>query len=302
MVLCSLALTLLPVAQGTRAIRRASRQADAIAGESLSVRMDVAGLPLEVQPVARAMNQALDRVQESYGAQAEFADNVAHELRTPLTTIACRIEEIADPVLRERMISSVHHAGHVIDQLMMLARLGGEEPVIGSVDLRSFTLETLEQSAPRIIANGRTIEFDDEASGQDLTVAANEGIARLSLDNLIDNAQRHTLPGTRIRVRLAAGPQLHVEDDGPGIDPSNRQRVSDRHWRADQHSADGAGLGLSIASKAMRAQHGSLEVCKSVEGAKLALNFPSAAAVNSGWRELMRACRRRSCGRRRGDA
>jgi signal transduction histidine kinase len=220
------------------------------------------------------MNQALDRVQDSYAAQAEFAGNVAHELRTPLTTIACRVEEIDDPTLRRKMTASVHHAVHVIDQLMMLARLG-EDPELSSLDLRSLTLEALEQVAPSIIAKGRTIELDDEVADLDLKVTGNEGLARMSIDNLIDNAQRHTPPGTHIRVRLASGPQLLVEDNGPGIAPNHRQRVSNRHWRADERSSDGAGLGLSIVSKAMRAQHGSLEVCDTAKGARIALNFAS---------------------------
>ncbi|HEX6783060.1 MAG TPA: HAMP domain-containing sensor histidine kinase [Sphingomicrobium sp.] len=271
LILCSLILTLSFLAQGTRAIRRASKTADAIDGDRLEVRLSADELPLEVQPLVRAMNDALDRVQLSYAAQAEFAGNVAHELRNPLATVACRIEEISDPVLRQRMTASVAHAAHVIDQLMMLAKLGGEEPALASVDLRSVTLDALERSSPRIIADGRTIEFDDLAEGGALVIDANQALTQLSLDNLIDNAQRHTPVGTHIRVGLAAGPRIYVEDDGPGIATPDRDRVSARNWRG--HRSDGAGLGLSIVSKAMRAQEGWLEICEGANGARLALNF-----------------------------
>ena len=273
LILCTLILTLLFLRHGTRAIRRASLRADAIDGDRLDVRLDVAALPLEVQPLARAMNEALNRVQQSYAAQAEFAGNVAHELRTPLATIACRIEEIADPNLRRRMVSSVDHAVHVIDQLMMLARLGGEEPELGPVDLRAMSLEALEQAAPRVLANGRTLEFDDRTAGATVTVEGNESLARLSLDNLVDNAQRHTPEGTHIRVTLGPGPCLSVDDDGPGIRASERDLIAQRHHRGDRRSSDGAGLGLSIVTKAMEAQGGTLEVRDSARGAKLELKF-----------------------------
>jgi signal transduction histidine kinase len=276
----SLVLTLLFLAHATRAIRKASRRADGIDARSLDLRLDEEALPLEVQPLARAMNRALDRVEHSYSAQAEFAGNVAHELRNPLATIGCQIEQVSNRPLRARMSASLRHAAHVIDQLMMLARVGGEETPLHAIDLRAVTLAALEECAPRIIANGRTIEFEDASPETGFAVNGNQGLARLALDNLIDNAERHTPPGTCIRVTLGPSPCLLVEDDGPGIAAADRQRVQERHWRADAARADGAGLGLSIVSRAMRAQDGSLEICESSGGAKVALNF---VVANPSW-------------------
>jgi signal transduction histidine kinase len=273
LILCSLLLTLLFLVHGTRAIRKASRRADAIDADSLDVRLEIEALPLEVQPLARAMNQALDRVQESYAAQSEFAANVAHELRNPLSTIVCRIEEIEDPSLRDRMSASINHAVHVVDQLMMLAKLGGEEPILSSIDLRSVALDALEHTAPNILANGRTIEFDDQTAGGPMNVNGNVGLTRLSLDNLIDNAQRHTPRGTHIRVALGPGPKLVVEDDGPGIATADHASAARRHWRGGDPLSDGTGLGLSIVNKAMRAQNGALEICDYNNGARLGLIF-----------------------------
>ncbi len=279
LILCTLALTLLFFAHAIRAVRDASRRADAIGAKALDVRLEVGALPLEVQPLARAMNEALDRVEQSYSEQAEFAGNVAHELRNPLATIGCRIEEITDPVLRQRMSSSLGHAAHVVDQLMMLARLGGEEAALRPIDLRSIALEAIEGSAPRIIANGRTIQFDDRVPGLATLVDGDEGLARLSLDNLIDNAQRHTPLGTHIRVGLGPGSRLSVEDDGPGIPAADRDRIHLRHWRGTNRRDGAAGLGLSIVTKAMQAQKGSLEIGVSATGAELALIFDRAPSA-----------------------
>jgi len=277
LILCSLVPTLLFLARGTRAIRKASRVADAIDGKTLDVRLDPAALPLEVQPLANAMNDALDRVQLSYSDQAEFAANVAHELRNPLAVIGCRISEISDPVLRQRMSASLANGVHVVDQIMMLTKASGEQVALRPIDLRSIALGGIEDAAPHLIANGRTIGFEDRSNGMPLIAQANEGLARLALANLIDNAQRHTPPGTRIKVILGPGSLLSVEDNGPGIALPDRAKVRRRNWRGSERTSEGAGLGLSIASKAMNNQGGSLEVCECTEGAKLALAFPSEA-------------------------
>lgn len=279
LILCSLLITLLFLAQVTRAVQRASLRVQDIDRDRLDVRLDADSLPQEVRPLAEAVNLALDRVEEGYSAQAEFAANVAHELRNPLAIIGCRIEEIADPVVRERMISSLRHASHVIDQLMMLARLGGNKATLGPIDLRLMIEAAVQDSAGRISSGGRTIQLNDLAAGAQLLATGNEGLARISLDNLLDNAQRHTPPGTRIRVTAGPGLRISVEDNGPGIPSPNRDRVRLRNWRGDDRSGDGAGLGLSIVSKAMAAQNGSLQILESSAGAKLELLFYSAAAA-----------------------
>jgi signal transduction histidine kinase len=279
LILCSLIITLLFLAQATKAVRRASQRAHDIDGDRLDVRLDADSLPSEVRPLAEAVNLALDRVEEGYSRQAEFAANVAHELRNPLAIIGCRIDEIADPVVREQMISSLRHASHIIDQLMILARVGGKETALEPIDLRSMIRAAVQDSTAKIISGGRTIQLSDRASGAQLLAIGNESLARISLDNLIDNAQRHTPPGTRIRVTAGPGLRISVEDDGPGIPSSDRDRAGIRHWRRDDRSGDGAGLGLSIVSKAMAAQNGAMQISESSAGAKLELLFHPADPV-----------------------
>jgi len=278
LILCSLIPTLSFLAKGTRAIRQASRVADAIDGKTLDVRLDAAALPLEVQPLAQAMNHALNRVQLSYSDQAEFAANVAHELRNPLAVIGCRISEISDPVLRQRMSASLASAVHVIDQVMMLTKASGEQAALEPVDLRSIAMEAIEASAPQITANERLIAFEDRCTDSPSVARANKELAKLALANLIDNAQRHTPPSTQIRIVLGPGPKLCVEDNGPGIAAADRAKVGHRHWRGSKAAVDGAGLGLSIVTRAMTNQGGSLQICESAGGARLALNFQSEVA------------------------
>ncbi|RST31723.1 hypothetical protein HMF7854_13395 [Sphingomonas ginkgonis] len=277
-VIASLLLSLLLFARATRSIRRASSDADLVDANRLDVRLDWQRLPREVQPLAEAVNSALDRVHDAFEAQTEFVANVAHELRTPLATIACRAEEVTDLELRERLLASVSHAAHVIEQVMRLARLASSDDVNSRVDLRALALASVEHSAGRVFTNGRSIAFHDEEEGRPVVARGIAGLAQLSLDNLIDNAQRHTPTGTSIVVHLGPGPTLRVEDDGPGIAVSDRNRVQRRHWRADDRRSDSAGLGLSIVDRAMVAQAGRLEVGESaLGGAAMTLRFEEPA-------------------------
>jgi C4-dicarboxylate-specific signal transduction histidine kinase len=98
-------------------------------------------------------------------------------------------------------------------------------------------------------------------------------------DNLIDNAQRHTPRGTHIRVSLGPGSRLSVADDGPGIPVADRDRIHLRHWRGTNRRDGAAGLGLSIVTKAMQAQNGSLEIVENVTGAEIALMFAAPPSV-----------------------
>ena len=94
----------------------------------------------------------------------------------------------------------------------------------------------------------------------DAVVLADADALALMLRNLIDNALRHTPAGGEVRVaarRLASGGvEVAVEDSGPGIAPSERQRVLDRFYRAPGAPGHGSGLGLAIV-RTIAERHGS---------------------------------------------
>lgn len=78
------------------AVRSASQRAATIGPHNLDVRLEEAGLPLEVAPLARSTNELLMRLQASFRHQSEFVANVAHELRTPLAVHRVELEAVED--------------------------------------------------------------------------------------------------------------------------------------------------------------------------------------------------------------
>lgn len=256
------------------AVRDASRQAAAIGPHNLDLRIEEAGLPLEVAPLAHATNDLLARLQASFRNQSEFVANVAHELRTPLTVHRVELEGVEDPGLRARLRASVDRLGHVVAQLQDLATLEATaDDKFETFDARTLAQEAIGLLAPQILAVGDTIALD--APPSPVPIRGNPVLAGLALTNLMTNASRHTPPGTMIEVLVAPDGVLLVRDDGPGIAASNPQDATDRYWRADHQRSDGAGLGLSIVRRIMEVHQGRLIVqSRPGEGTCVSLRFP----------------------------
>ena len=114
----------------------------------------------------------------------------------------------------------------------------------------------------------------DLDAGPEIYVLGEERRLRQLVANLLDNARRHARSAVRLRV-FAEGDQavVEVEDDGPGVDPADRERVFERFFSSRPHG-EGSGLGLAIARWVARSHGGDVD-----RGRALALRDPAAAAT-----------------------
>jgi signal transduction histidine kinase len=256
------------------AVRAVSAQAGTIDAQTLDMRLEETGLPLEVAPLAHATNALLLRLQESFQQQAEFVANVAHELRTPLTTLKFEIEGVEDEALREQIGRTTDRLGHVIAQLQALATLELPAQSFAPFDAVALAREVVAELAPQILANGDSVALD--APDRPIEFTANRTLIALALSNLIANATRHTPAGTAILVRVSEEGTFEVRDDGPGIASSDMVHARQRYWRADTNRTDSAGLGLSIVSRIMEVHGGALDVgSRPGQGARFVLRCRS---------------------------
>ncbi len=257
-------------------VRSVSAQAGTIGPKTLDVRLEEAGLPLEVAPLAKATNALLVRLQQSFQQQSEFVANVAHELRTPLTTLKFELEAVDDATVRNNLRRTADRLGHVIAQLQALAALEVTPRSFISFDAVALAREVIGELAPQILAKGDDIELD--APDHPVLVRADRTLIALALSNLVSNATRHTPAGTAIRVRLTDRGVLQVTDNGPGIACSDPERAKIRYWRADDRRSDSAGLGLSIVTRIIKVHDGDLGVESAIGGgASFTLMLPLAA-------------------------
>jgi two-component system OmpR family sensor kinase len=245
----------------TRRMEAVSATAAAIGPRTLGTRLPRGTLPSEVEPLAAATNEALDRLEQGFKAQTAFAADVAHELRTPLAIIRLRADAIDDDTIRAGILASVDRAARVVGQLLALADL--ERPIEDSgepLDLAALAIAVVTDRAPAIIAGGRSIALDDRWTGNPASVFGYPGAVTLALENLVDNAARHTPIGTTITVRVGPDRCVCVSDDGDGVPPEHLARLKDRFWRADGALTEGSGIGLSIVDRVARAHRGVFEI------------------------------------------
>ena len=218
--------------------------------------LDPAGLPDEVQPFVAEINRLLMRIDRAMHAQRRFIADAAHELRSPLTALGLQSERLAaaemPPEARRRMAvlaDGLERTRLLLDQLLALARSqqGGAGAGTARVALSQAIREVIEDLYP--LAEERAIDLG-VVGADDAWVALDALDLRMLVKNLVDNAIRYSPPGGRVDVAVRCrgdGVDLVVDDAGPGIPESERDRVFDAFYRVlGNGEASGSGLGLAI--------------------------------------------------------
>jgi heavy metal sensor kinase len=257
--------------------------------QSLHRRIDLQLPPDELGELVNTFNQMLARLETSFESLRRFTADAAHELRAPLTLVRAEAEVAlsgtrTNEELRESiqsLLEEVERLSRTADQLLLLARADAgalaarREPV----DLPDLIEETVDRW--RTLAAGKAVELGVDAAGA-AVVDGDVDLLRRLLDNLIDNAVRHSPPGGMVTVALAdaggEGWRLTVSDSGPGVDPDLRDHIFERFTRADlarQRETGGAGLGLALCAAIAHAHGGSIRVeTADTGGARFVVDLP----------------------------
>jgi two-component system OmpR family sensor kinase len=277
-----------------RPLEEITDTAGTIAGGDLSSRVapDLRGS--EVAQLGRSFNAMLDQIERAFAQRAasedrlrRFLADASHELRTPLTSIL-GYAELFDLGVRDRpeeLASSMHHIrdeavrmGGLVNDLFLLAQLDHERPLHREpLDLA----ELVRQSVDSLMVADPDRPVVVDADGP-VWVVGDRSRLRQVVDNLVVNAQRHTPPGTGIEVRVGderGRAALTVHDHGPGIDPSDADRIFEPFFRSDPsraRSSGGAGLGLAIVA-AIVVAHGGTVRAEPGSGATFVVELPSTA-------------------------
>ncbi len=217
--------------------------------EDLSKRVEIDPRTSELAELKKALNTALDRIEDGYKRQEQFSSDIAHEIRSPLTSILGFSRMIQrwgskDPeALKEAAERITATAGKMLtitEGLLFLAR-----PVIEtnreSFDLGELVNE-LVKSTP--IPENITVEIDVG----NVNVTTDRALLKIALKVLLENAMKYG-KGKPIGFYWTKG-LLQVRDHGDGIDAEKIDRIFDRFYRGDSsRSGEGHGLGLSIVRK-----------------------------------------------------
>jgi signal transduction histidine kinase len=256
-------------------VERVARQADAIDVEQRGSRLSAGDTPQEIAPLVRAVNGALDRLDEGYERQERFLADGAHELRTPLAILGARIGALPRSSVRSQLEADAARLALIVEQMLDLQRLrAGTEPY-SAVNLERLARLIVLDVGPLAFAAGYQLEFSGEFAGPDIR-GDRRSIER-ALTNLIQNAIDHGGGSGTLRVTVGNG-WIDVEDEGAGIPAELRERVFEPFYKGHKDGR-GAGLGLSLVEEVMRRHGGRVSIQDRNRGACLRLSFPVDMAV-----------------------
>lgn len=241
--------------------------------------LDAGTAPREVLPLIERLNNLFARIDASLQKERRFTADAAHELRTPVAAIKAQAQVARSASTdTERLhaldnaILGCDRASHLIDQLLTLARIDTlDDKTTEPCQLRTIASEVIAAIAPAALHQDVHLEL---AAGQEIAVRGNPVLLKILLRNLIDNAVRHTRPGTSVRVDVADDQELvrlSVSDNGPGIPESEMGKVAERFYRPLGTSASGSGLGLSIVKRIAEIHAASLQLSPNKDGSGLSV-------------------------------
>lgn len=224
----------------------------------------------EIGAVTTSLNQLLARLDHTIQQERLFTADAAHELRTPLAGIRLHLEIMAQSGAPQAapLVNRIDQLMHTVEQLLMLAR-AGQAMASGHYDTVNWSDDIIAPLGLGHEAKEHTVIWPAKSP---LTVQGDPVLLRLMLRNLLENAVRYSPEGTKIEVTLTEqgdGTQISVIDQGPGIEETHRQNITEPFRRLDQRYG-GSGLGLSIVQRIVQLHHGKLTLENGEEGGLIA--------------------------------
>lgn len=241
-------------------------------------------VPNELTSLVSGFNRLLLRLEESVDSMRRFTSDASHQMRTPLTVIKTHL------ALLSRQVPGAHAATQsiadiedaltrldlILAHLITLARaddIAREGFAAMPINLRDIITSVISDLVP--LASERNIALAVESKECSAWATADPVIAAEILTNLLDNAIRYNRPAGNVHALIATHPEcisVTIEDDGPGIPPSEQQRVFERFYRLPRDQVQlGSGLGLPIVKTLADAIHAQVSVGQGIGGRGLGI-------------------------------
>ena len=286
----------------TRRLRSLDRRVSAFRGKNLGAEPEqlpytaeadeIESLEKSFDLMAEQIVRQIERLQQTDAARRDLISNVSHDLRTPLAsmqgyieTLLIRDQRLSADEKRQYLEIARKHAvrlSKLVSELFELSKLENLS-LIPSPEPFSITelLQDIVQEF-QLLARSKNVELALNDDSANVIVHGDIGLIQRVLENLIENALKHTGPGGTINIHLASKPQhvnVTVSDSGCGIKQENVSRIFDRFYRIDgnEQSANGsAGLGLAIVKRILDLHDSTIRVTSEVDvGTSFSFDLPT---------------------------
>jgi two-component system, OmpR family, sensor histidine kinase MtrB len=275
----------------TRALRPLTELTEAaarVARGDLGARLPERGDP-DLVALASTFNDTAEALEARVRRDVRFAGDVSHELRSPLTTMAN-----AAAVLRRRRGEIAGTAGRALDLLLSevdrfermvvdLLDISREDQQSGMGDGTGLEIVNVGELVSNVAAVRPDVVSPVEIGDQPALVLGDRRRLDRVVANLLDNADRHAGGAVRVGVSRQCGRvRIEVDDAGPGVDETLRERVFERFARgapaAQRGQAGGTGLGLALVAQHVQHHRGAVWIeDRPGGGARFVVELPEAA-------------------------
>jgi signal transduction histidine kinase len=234
------------VRQITGRLERLQHAVDSLGAGDLGARVAVEGHD-EIARLAESFNRAAIQIEQLIHANRSLLANASHELRTPLARIRLSVEMLkqsADPKTKAGLEQDIAELDDLVDEILLASRLNtvAQNEVREEIDMLALAAEECAR-------------YDEvHLEGERTTIHGDPRLLRRLLRNLLENAKRHGVPPTQVRLQQTGDTAvLKVWDSGPGPAPAEFEQLFTPFHR--RHNSTGNGLGLSLVRQIAR-RHG----------------------------------------------
>ena len=281
----------------TSPVTRLRKAAQSLAAGDLTARTGVAasGRRDELTELMRDFDRMAERIEGLVDSQSRLLKDVSHELRSPLARLSVALglaRQRSTPEVEgslNRIELEADRLNQLIQRLLTISRLesGADGLRKTALSLRELVEQVAHDAEYETPERGCRVTTKADAADEFL-VEADPDLLRSAVENVIRNATRYTAEGTAVEVRLERqlagnGEEIVVRviDSGPGVPQEALQKIFEPFYRLDDarnRQTGGAGLGLSIADRAMRLHGGQLRASNRKEGGlEVEIRIPAAA-------------------------
>ncbi|MFZ5652086.1 MAG: ATP-binding protein [Bacillota bacterium] len=261
---------------------------------------DELGLLAEsINTLSRQLKEKIETLKKTDDARRSFVASISHELRTPLTIMQGYTEALMDGIARddrqrEKYLFNIYEETlrlrRLVDDLLDLRKLetGTVSISMERVDLSEVIRSVSEQFSETL--NNKDVRIKVEVSPGGLTARGDSDRLKQVVINLVDNAVRFSPAGGTVEIRgerVGGLVKVSVSDQGPGINPEDRQLIWERFYKVDTSRSQrntGSGLGLAIARQIVELHGGNIDIeSKPGEGSTFWFTINTQAGVENGW-------------------
>jgi len=269
-----------------RMMRDISTTTRAIARGDLTRRIPKTGDGDEFDELAEIINDMLDRISRLMDGVRQVSNAIAHDLRTPITRARTRLEDASlHAHTAEDLQSAIERATldldgivGVFEALLRIAEIeaGSRRAAFAAIDLAPMLHDIDELYRAAAEERGLTLATD---IGPHLPLLGDRDLVQQAVANLLDNALKFSAPGTIVTfsARLEeAMVEICIADRGPGISDEDRNRATERFFRAESaRSTSGSGLGLALVAAVAQLHNGTLMLADNHPGLRATISLPA---------------------------